>query len=378
MNLRREKNLFWLLFLLTAILRITHAQDAADADKNAVAIEALSRLEGIDLDQNPGVKKAVLKILDRTRGTAQFVQIVRQFKLNDQEPGLLEVAARNPSSEAGVDAMRLVLAHHDFDLIKNSLLQTNAPLAAGTAEALGNTGEKEIIPLLLPLVSDSKHNPALRKQAVRSLARLENGATALLNLAREDKLPDDLKFVTGAELNAARWPAIKTEAAKVLPLPQGQNAPLPPLAELLKMNGNPVNGETVFFRETSACSSCHKINGRGAEVGPNLSEIGAKLGKDALIESILDPSAGISMGFEAWQIELKNGDESFGLIASETPDELAIKDTKGIVTRFKKSDVLKREQQKISIMPAGLQATMSTEEFVDLLEFLASSKKAAN
>ena len=374
MNLLRRKQFLGLILL--AVLPALFGQES-DADKNAVAIEALSRLEGIDLDQNAAVKKAVLKILDRTRGTPQFVQIVRQFKLKDQEAGLIEVAARNPSNETGVEAMRLVLASNNSELIKNSLLQTNVVLASATAEVLGNTGEKEIIPLLLPLVSDSKYAPALRKQAVRSLARIENGATALLNLAREEKLPDDLKFVAGSELNAVRWPAIKTDAAKLLPLPQGQTSPLPPTPELLKMKGNILNGETVFFREASACSTCHKINGRGAEVGPNLSEIGAKLGKDALIEAILDPSAGISMGFEAWQIELKNGDEAFGLIASETPEELSIKDTKGIVTRFKKSDIRKREQQKISIMPAGLQATMSTQEFVDLLEFLSAQKKSA-
>ena len=119
----------------------------------------------------------------------------------------------------------------------------------------------------------------------------------------------------------------------------------------------------------------HQVNGRGIDFGPNLSGIGAKLGKDALVESILDPSAGISFGYEAWQIELKSGDEAFGLIASETADELAIKAQGGIITRYKKSAIAKREQQKLSIMPVGLQQTMTTQEFVDLVEYLSSLKK---
>ena len=41
------------------------------------------------------------------------------------------------------------------------------------------------------------------------------------------------------------------------------------------------------------CSKCHQINGTGTDFGPNLSEIGAKLAKKALYETILDPSAGI-------------------------------------------------------------------------------------
>src|SRR5262249_42247821 len=132
-----------------------------------------------------------------------------------------------------------------------------------------------------------------------------------------------------------------------------------------------------FRRETVGCIRCHQINGEGVDFGPNLSEIGTKLGKDAIYESILDPSAGISFGYEAWQIELQNGDEVFGLIASETADEVAVKIQTRVVNPYKKSDVIKREKQKLSIMPAGLQQTMSTQDLVDLVEYLSSLKKAA-
>jgi putative heme-binding domain-containing protein len=124
------------------------------------------------------------------------------------------------------------------------------------------------------------------------------------------------------------------------------------------------------------CIKCHQVNGEGIDFGPSLSEIGTKLGKDALYESILDPSAGISFGFEAWQIELKSGDEAFGLLVSDTADEIAVKSQGGIVTRYKKSEVTKREQQKLSIMPAGLPQAMSVADLVDLVEYLASLKKA--
>jgi putative heme-binding domain-containing protein len=117
------------------------------------------------------------------------------------------------------------------------------------------------------------------------------------------------------------------------------------------------------------------VKGQGVDFGPDLSEIGTKLGKDAIFEAILDPSAGISFGYEAFQLQLKSGDEAFGLLASETADEIAIKAVGGIVTRYKKSEVAKREQMKLSIMPAGLQQNMSAQELVDLIEYLASLKK---
>ena len=73
---------------------------------------------------------------------------------------------------------------------------------------------------------------------------------------------------------------------------------------------------------------------------------------------------------------MKSGDEAYGLVVSDTAEELAVKTQAGIVTRYKKSDIVKRAQQKLSIMPAGLQQTMSAEDLADLVEYLSSLKKA--
>jgi putative heme-binding domain-containing protein len=120
------------------------------------------------------------------------------------------------------------------------------------------------------------------------------------------------------------------------------------------------------------------VRGRGTELGPNLSEIGTKLGKDALYEAILDPSRGISFGFEAVTVTLKNGDEAYGLFASETADEVVVKGVGGIVTRIKKAEIASRQVSKLSLMPAGLQAAMTAQELVDLVEYLSSLKKQSS
>ena len=336
----------------------------SEADRSAMAVEALSRLQGMDLNQNPKIKEALLKVLGKTRGTPGFAKLVKQFKLTDQDAGLLEVAIQNPANESGVEAMRLILANQNFTLLQTSLESTNSTVALKTAEALGNTREKEAARLLLPVITEPNRDIMLRKQAVRGLAQTPQGAAALLELAREEKLADNLKFTASSELNRVRWPEIKAEAATRLPPPKAQNAEtLPPVAELLKMKGDPANGANVFSSPTAGCANCHQVKGQGVDFGPNLTEIGAKLGKDAIYESILDPSAGISFGFEAWQIQLKSGDEAYGLIVSETAEELAIKAVGGIITR--------------SIMPAGLQQAMSTQELVDLVEYLFSLKKSS-
>ena len=349
----------------------------AGADRIALAVDALTRLEGVDLNANAALKGRVLQVLEKTRGTPGFVKLVQHFNLPDQNAGLLEVAVAQPSGESGVEAMRLILDTGGAALVRQALEGTNAIAATKTAEALGNTGDKQAVSLLWPVLSDSARDVALRKQAVRSLARTADGAAELLKLAKEEKLADDLKFTASAELNAARWPEIKTEAAKILPPAQGQNAaPLPPLSELVKMKGDPASGARIFTNASPGCANCHVVNGRGVELGPNLSEIGTKLGKDALIEAILEPSSGISFGYEAWNFALKSGDEVYGLLASETTDEVAVKNIGGIITRLKKSNVASRQQSKLSIMPAGLQAAMTAQDLVDLVEYLAALKKA--
>jgi putative heme-binding domain-containing protein len=367
-----------LVLWLPAAECLAQTQPAAgEPDRAAIAMEALSRLKGMDLEANPAVKTAVMKVLESTRGTPNFARIVQDFQIKGQQRGLLEVAVKNPNDGSGAEAMRLLLAEDGAGLIKETLIGSNVAAAVNAAECLGDAADKRGVPLLLPLVTDTARDVAVRKQAVRSLARTEDGAAGLLALAREDKLPADVKFTAGMELNNVRWPQLKAEAAKVLPPPPGRNTqPLPPLAELLKTPGDASNGARVFARDGVGCIKCHRVNDQGKDVGPALSEIGTKLGKDALYEAILDPSAGIASGYEAWQLELKSGDEAYGIIASETADELTIKDANAISTRIKKSDIVKRQQMKLSMMPAGLQQTMSTQELVDLVEYLASLKKA--
>jgi putative heme-binding domain-containing protein len=377
LRLTVRRTAFWILFgsLFVSAFSPQGTRGQTNDNHTAINLEALSRLKDVDLDANPAVKNVVLKLLDQVRGTPQFVEIVRDFKIKDQEEGLIQIAAKQPNSQAGVESMRMVLAGGKLDRLKQELAGTNAvPLT----EALGNTGEKGMVPLLEPIVTDASRDVALRKQAVKSLVRTQEGATNLLQIVREQKLPDDLKLTTSMELNNVRWENIKAEASRLLPLPQGHDSkPLPPISDLVKMSGDPIKGAALFRSEAVGCSKCHQVNGEGIEFGPNLSEIGTKLAKEAIYESILDPSAGISFGFEAWQFELKDGDEAYGLIVSETGDEVAVKAVGGVVTRYKKADIVKRLKQKLSIMPAGLERTMTTQELVDLVIYLSSLKKAA-
>ena len=79
----------------------TFAQPAEVDDQTAVQIEALNRLKGTDLESNAALKSAVLRILEKTRGTPQFVEIVRDFNLKGHADALLEYATARVREIAG-------------------------------------------------------------------------------------------------------------------------------------------------------------------------------------------------------------------------------------------------------------------------------------
>jgi mono/diheme cytochrome c family protein len=225
---------------------------------------------------------------------------VREFKLAGQGEALLEYALEYPKESSGVEAFRLAVS--ELGRVSLEAVLHGEKASAGV-ELIGNSNEKELQPILRQLTEDVAKPAGLRKDAVRALGKTQDGARFLLDLARDGKLPQDVKFAASSELNRAPWPEIKKQALELLPLPQTKNAEaLPPIADLVKRLGDASHGKAIFESQTAACSSCHQINGKGTDVGPNLSEIGTKLGKDALYESILDPSAGVSFGYEAWSI----------------------------------------------------------------------------
>ncbi|HEX5176135.1 MAG TPA: c-type cytochrome, partial [Chthoniobacteraceae bacterium] len=337
-----------------------------------VATEALTRLKGVDLASNPEVKSALNQMLMTTRGTARFVELVREFHLSGQAPALLEFIAKDPASAEAIEAARTLL-QNERAAIEQALRGTNAqPLI----EALGNTADQRAVPLLQPIVTNSQADLSLRKAALKSLAQSQAGIAAMIQLAQNSAFPEELKFTAASALASVQNARFRNDIAKWFPLPAASGGGrVPPMQELLKKQGDAVRGRAVFERAESTCVTCHRAANTGKDVGPALAEIGSKLGKDALFESVLAPNAGISMGFETTQISLKNSDVAIGIVRSETPEEITLVMAGGAENKYKKADVAKREKLPTSLMPPGLQAMMSTQDLVDLVEYLASLKK---
>ena len=141
-------------------------------------------------------------------------------------------------------------------------------------------------------------------------------------------------------------------------------------------------GEDQGRRHGRACSrrrdraKCHQVNGEGKNVGPDLSEIGKKLSREAVFESILYPSASISHNFETYIVETKKGTTANGLLVSKTAEEIAIKDAESIVRTFKMAEVESVAKSAVSLMPADLHQAITTQELTDVVEYLLTLREA--
>jgi len=138
------------------------------------------------------------------------------------------------------------------------------------------------------------------------------------------------------------------------------------------MKGNTAKGKEIF---SMYCTVCHQVNGQGTDFGPKLSEIGTKLPKEALYAAIFEPSAGIGFGYEGFEVTLKDGSSVSGIISSKTETDLIMKLPGGTTQEFKMTQVKSIKQMADSMMPAGLQDAMNTDELVNLVEYMSSLKK---
>jgi putative heme-binding domain-containing protein len=359
-----------LLLCLTApLLAVEAPTDEATLKKAQLYAEVVLRLKDIDLNTDEKAKSRVEKALVANLGLPAYVDIVEAFALTAYDPQLIEMAVAHPDDAVGAKALRLVFAHNNISALETALASADGP---ALIRALGNANDQRAVALLLPIVLSKEQAANQRQDAVRALGKIEQGAQALLAAAADGQL-GDLKGLAGQVLISAPWDAIRAAAAAQFPPPQSRDQkPLLSIAELASRSGERANGERV---SGTICTICHVIGEKGINYGPALSEIGSKLGKDALYTAILYPDAGIEHNYATTVLTMRDGNTAIGIVVSDSEEDIAIKAIGGIVSVYKKTEVAKRSEQKTSSMPSGLQAAMTQQELIDLVEYLFSLKK---
>ncbi|MEO8483065.1 MAG: PVC-type heme-binding CxxCH protein [Acidobacteriota bacterium] len=254
------------------------------------------------------------------------------------------------------------------------------------------------------LLSDAPNE--VRVEALRLMAASPDGVKALLDLAERQQLPAEFRSLASTLANnvgrgGARGrggfapvlagraggagagptpagappqpdpaiPALRERAAKVLPMPAA--AAIPGIAALERnYRGNAAAGRKVFEQD-AGCAACHSLGG-ARKLGPDLSSIGTKYGKQAILDNILRPSDSIGFEYVVSTLKMKNGETVTGIVTDSTADAIVLRVSETDERRLRAADVASRQASGVSMMPEGLLTPLSQQQVSDLLEFLST------
>jgi putative heme-binding domain-containing protein len=338
---------------------------SALATKNEKAISAL--LSEVEAKMH---FEELLTILDeKNLSLAEFAKQVTDAKARaavDQMAAKLQQAAEFIQTAPTMESLALLATDREHRETVKALLP----------ELWAKTGNAEVLRLVAKLQPQGgeqfllegwdQRTPALRVQILETL--LSNDAWTLALLKRPEAKSADASMRARLIKHPKKNIASLAEKVFADSTSATRAAVVQKFKPALKLPGDAARGKTVF---ASVCISCHKLDGVGLELGPDLRSV-AQHDAEKLLNSILDPSAIIEPGFMAYHCTLKSGEQLYGVIATETSASLTLKMAGNVMKSVLRSDVASLRSAGISLMPDGLEAAMTPQSLADLIAYLQS------
>ena len=364
------------------------------------AIDALSEWEKPSLRDH--VMGLIWPLPEKTRDAKMMADAAKPL-LNDivaNASDSVRIAALGLAEKIGLEPLDTA-----YDLVANAKL--SAGVRAAALKVLAAQNSPKLADALKIGLLDSKA-AALRKEAIR-LQTTQPEAVAKLDAILTGASPADqqavfsaLPLVGGEAADAilGAWMdkllAGKAAAASTLDLLEAasRSKSNPVVAKVKQYDslrkpednlsqwreclegGDAVAGRRIFFeKQEVSCVRCHMVGKEGGgNVGPNLVDIGKRQPRDYILESIVQPNAKISAGFESAGVKLNDGKFLVGVVKNETETGFQL-DTgadAGIVN-IQKSDIKFRKPAP-SPMPDDIAKPLTKQELRNLVEFLATQK----
>jgi hypothetical protein len=298
--------------------------------------------------------------------------------ITDAEPWIARVL--DPKVSPGVKryALRLIPPNHPklTDEILVGMLDNpgaEGPIGPDLALEIVRTiamKKSETIPsILLQIANNAQRAENIRAEA---LAGLIGRSTSEQRQAIESLARDEA-------------PQVRAEASRVLlgranlhPVKWENTSQLLEAIDRLPGVASADAGRRVFFHTGSiACSQCHRYDGRGGVVGPDLTLVARQGTREQLLQSIIEPNRDVAPQYYATLLELEEGGTFTGILLRSAGYEI-YRDTLGEEVRFQKTQIAARKQLTSSLMPHGLADQMTLEEMRDLLQFLTTDTTLPN
>lgn len=309
----------------------------------------------------------------RSARTGQFAELVEAICADAQRPAALRLAAAEASARP-----KGPLPAAAFDFAEETLLSQADPLLRGGA---------------LSLLTQAALNAEQRDRLVSVLAKLNPVEWASFpELYRQLDSADQARRVAEALVSspavgnfdpellrkrfAAHTEALAQLEARIAELAREREGRSLRIDELVAAmdQAKPSAGAEVFASGKGACVVCHRAGGVGGAIGPDLSTIGRIRTAGDLYESILYPSESIARDFDTYEVVLKSGAVRTGLIHGQTAQALDLVNPAGQKEAIPHREVATIRRIPTSLMPMGLEQTLSAEELRDLVAWLLEQK----
>ena len=312
---------------------------------------------------------AAAKLIGSARLQA-FADDVREIVADEDAPIELRVAAMEPVDHLGLQDAKPLLGR----LIAGAKGQGRAGEIANAALAtlVGLGGDNGA--MLREIVFGGDYPVDLRRQALNLFVGQPNQADEVLNAAKEGKLDEAL--VTDAQFVLVNHPdgGVRWRANDHF----SKNAKLRDSRAILAKLGDPAAGAKLFARDRSdACIKCHRVAGEGRWVGPDLSAIGVKYGKEAMLYHVLNPSGAVGYNYVTTIVATEDGQVRSGLVVNDTENEKIIKTATGDRVAIPTDEIVAVKTDPNSLMPANLTEDMSDQDLADLVAYLLSLRQSS-
>jgi len=256
-------------------------------------------------------------------------------------PALMSVATGKDPFDLRTAAIRATVTFDEPE-VAGELLAAKRWAATPPAERETTLAALLAQPAHVPRVLDAVESGALPKNALSATQR------TALSKNKDTAVRDRAANLLGAPADGDRMKAY--EAEKVV----------------LALKPNAAHGREVF---KTICSTCHRLDREGHQVGPDLLDIRSQP-KESILLHIVVPDFEIAPGFAASIVELKDGRVLPGIVISDTPESITLRQPLAVEENILRSNIVSLAASEHSLMPPGLEAMMSKQDMADLLSFL--------
>jgi putative heme-binding domain-containing protein len=178
-----------------------------------------------------------------------------------------------------------------------------------------------------------------------------------------------LSFWQKRDLIMHRDPEIRALARPLLEEPAGEREKVLKRYEAaLTRAGDPARGRAVF---DSVCARCHRLDGRGGAIGPDLGSVRNRA-PSLLLADILEPSRSIAQSYESYTVETTDGETLEGVVVRQTASALVLRRGDEPERVVQREAIKSMQVSPISAMPADLDQSVDVRQMADLIALLTA------